>query len=191
MDMKAPKHNFVSWNRGFTTFQRHLPIVLKPLVAGVVIVLFWRYVLVSNDIVFEKESENTLLFIVLPLVSFIYVIFASLAVTSVFNEYKTISRCVVKKDLDTFLLHRDEQLPLMMHMLVGAPSLILVILTSLFHYPDQLTGMFAIFMVVFMVVITWVIATELDDFAKSIWFKEKIPKEWFDIDIDKYFSKKK
>lgn len=187
----SPKPNYIAWNRNWVTFKRHIWIVLKPAIAGVLMVLLWKYVLLNNGVVFSKSSENPILFMILPLVAFIYVIFASIAVGSVFDEYKTISRCVVKSDLETFLLHRDEQLPIMMHILVGAPSVILILISMLFNYTDTLIGATSIFSVVFVVVITWVIATELDDYRKSIWFKEKIPARWYEIDIDEYFKKMK
>jgi hypothetical protein len=185
------RRNFVPWNRNWQVIRRHAPVVLKPLLSAWVIAGIWKFGLYDHGIHFSKEAENPLLFMILPLVAFIYVIFASLAVSAVFNEYKTVSRCVVKKDLETFLLHRDEQLPIIMHILVGAPSLLLVLLSMFFYYHDPVIGAVSVFSVVFMVVITWVIATELDDYERSVWFKEKIPKSWFETDIDKFFAKKK
>lgn len=187
---KFYKSNFISWNRRWVTFRRHIWIILKPTFASILMVLIWKFALVNNGIMFNKSAENPILFMILPLVAFIYVIFASLAVSSVFNEYKTISRSVIKSDLETFLLHRDEQLPIMMHILVGAPSIFLILISMMFNYADFYIGATSVFAVVFVVVITWVISTELDDYRKSIWFKEKIPPHWYEIDIDEHFKKK-
>ncbi len=184
------KRNFIPWNRNWNTVNRHLPIVFKPLVSGFIMVLIWKYGLYDHGIIFSKQSENPILFMIMPLVAFIYVIFASIAVESVFKEYKIISKCVLQKDLETFLLYRDEQLPIMMHILVGAPSFILIALSMVFNYENLLIGAVAIFSIVFVVVLTWVIATELDDYERSIWFKEKIPKEWYEIDIEEFFKRK-
>ncbi|MEO5627919.1 MAG: hypothetical protein ABIQ89_03450 [Candidatus Saccharimonadales bacterium] len=188
--MERIKQNFIPWNRKWVTFRRHLPVVIKPAVAGLLMVLVWKFVIYDHDLSFAKSAENPLLLMIIPLVGFIYVIFASLAISSVFDEYKTISRCVVKSDLETFLIHRDEQLPIMMHILVGAPSLILVLFAIFFRYEDPYIAVAAIFSVVFMIVITWVIATELDRYEKSIWFKEKIPKDWYEVDVSEYFKSK-
>ncbi|MFA5132411.1 MAG: hypothetical protein WC444_03760 [Candidatus Paceibacterota bacterium] len=184
------KRNYIPWNRNWNTLKRHLPIILKPIVAGIIMVGIWKYVFIQNGLMFSKEAENPILFMIMPLVAFIYVIFASIAVESVFKEYKIISKCVLRKDLETFLLYRDEQIPIMMHILVGAPSCILIILSMLFNYENLIIGGASVFCIVFVVILTWVIATELDDYERSIWFREKIPKEWYEIDIEEFFKAK-
>lgn len=173
------------------TFKRHFPIILKPFIVALIGVVVWKFAFFDQHISFSKEAENPLLFIILPLVSFIYVIFASNAINSVFREYKIVAKAVVKRDLETFLLHRDEQLPILLHILVAIPSIILVILTGSFYYQDWLVGAFAVFSVIFLVVTTWIVSTELDDFEKSIWFRESIPKSWRTIEVKTYFKEKR
>lgn len=183
------KLNYIVGNRSWTMIKRHIPIVLKPLLAGIILAALWRYGLHNSSIHFAETAKEPILFIVLPLVAFIYVIFAGIAVTSVFDQYKIISQCVVKKDLDTFLLYRDEQLPIMMHILVGAPSIIIIMFVMLFDYgSDTLVPMAAIIAVTFVLLLIWVIATELDDFSRSIWFREKIPATWYEIDVEQHFN---
>ena len=184
------KKNYVSWNRRAVVFRRHFPVVARPIGASLLIVIGWYFILYKNGIGFSSADENPLLFIILPLVSFVYVIFASISINSVFDEYKTISKAVVRRDLETFLLHRDEQLPILLHILVAIPSFILVVLTLLFHYQDPLVGAASIFAVSFIIITTWIVGTELDNFEKSIWFKESTPKEWLEIDIEEYFKEK-
>lgn len=191
MREKLRNRNYIPWNRNWYTVKRHLPIILKPTILALVAVLAWKFLLLNTDTNLGHQTENPLIFVVLPMVAFVYVIFAGIAVESVFQEYKTISRCVVKKDVETFLLHRDEQLPIVMHLLVGAPSVLLVLLVMLLEYSNVAIGYATVFSVVFVVVLTWVISTELDSYEKSIWFKEKIPKDWFEIDIDEFFTQSK
>ncbi len=180
--------NYIPWNRDWVVIRRHLPVVLKPAFLGLVMVAFWRFVLVPLRYHFRPDAGQSLELIVFPLVGFIYVIFASVAVTSVFDQYKAVSKSVVKRDVDTFLLYRDEQLPIMMHILIGAPSVLLTLLLLFYTYlGDEVAGAIMIFAVTFMLSLIWVIATELDDFSKSIWFRERIPKEWYEIDIEEHF----
>lgn len=188
MREKFKNRNYIPWNRNWSTARRHLPIILKPVLFASLALVVWKLLIFDNNINFGHQAENPLIFVVIPMVAFVYVIFASIAVESVFREYKTISRCVVKKDLETFLLHRDEQLPIIMHLLVGAPSVLLVVLIMFLEYTNQLIGFFTVFSVVFVVVLTWVISTELDNYEKSIWFRVKIPKDWYEIDIDDFFA---
>lgn len=185
------KSNFIASNRRLTTIRRHLPVVLKPFAIALIGVLVWKFIFYNLGINFGSGSENPILFIILPLVSFVYVIFASIAVGSVFEEYKTLSQAVVKRDLDTFLVHRDEQLPILVHILIAVPSIMLITLSLLFHYENVYIGVTAVFAVLYVVASTWMVVTELDDFRKSIWFKYRIPPEWFEIDVREYFDSKK
>lgn len=188
---KLVARNFVSWNRRWTTIRRHLPVILKPAIVAIGLILIWRYILFPHHWYFAKPFEP-ILFIVLPLTSFIYVIFASVAVGSVFDQYRQVSKSVVRKDVDTFLLYRDEQLPILMHILIGAPSLLLLTFVMLFDYDAHTVMAIAtIGAVSFMLMLIWVIVTELDDFRRSIWFQVKIPQDWYEINIDDYFSAKK
>jgi hypothetical protein len=183
--------NYVRYNRGWVMIRRHLPIILKPLIWAGSLSLIWLLVLKPAGIGFSKEAENPLLFIVLPLVSFIYVIFAGIAISSVFDEYKELSRAVVSKDKAHFLIHRDEQIPIVMHILLWVPSSLLILTTLLFSYANDVVGFFTIFSVVFIVVTAWVVCVDLDDYMKGIWFKERIPKDWIEEDIEKFFNNKK
>jgi hypothetical protein len=188
MVRKIPR-NFIAWNRSWVTVRHHLPIILKPAAVGIAMLLMWKFVFLANGMYFTEHAKEPILFIILPLVGFIYVIFASIAVGSVFDQYRKVSSSVVRKDVDTFLLYRDEQLPILMHILIGAPSIIIIVTIMLFNYgPEHWVGALAVFAVSFMLTLIWVIATELDDFHKSIWFRQRIPREWYEIDIETHFS---
>ena len=48
------------------------------------------------------------------------------------------------------------------------------------------------FIVFFVLTILYVVVIELDSYYyNSVWFKEKVPKEWYQIDVTKYFKDKK
>lgn len=185
------KHNYIPWNRNWAVIKRHFPILAKPFVAGIICVLVWRFVVYRFNFSFDRESENSILFIILMFSSFTYAIFAGYAVNTVLSEYKEISKSVVKDDMDTFLMYRDEQLPILMHLLLGTNSLFLIIFTMLFPYHGIPEAIAAVFAVTFLIVLVFVIVTELDDYRNSIWFKEKIPNQWYEVDITKYFKKNK
>jgi hypothetical protein len=185
------KANYVVWNRRWVVFKRHLPIVLKPFVAGIIVMIIWRFIIFRFDLSFSKETENPILFIVITLTAFAYAIFAGYAVNAVLTDYKEISKAVVRDDVDTFLLYRDEQLPILMHLLIGSTSFFIIAFTLLFPYSGAAIGMASNFTVTFILTLVYIIVTELDDYYHSIWFKEKIPSEWYKIDISEHFKKKK
>lgn len=182
--------NFVRTNRHWVTIKRHLPVIFKPFVVGIAAALFWRFVIYRFNFHFGKEDENALLFVVLALSVFVYAIFAGYAVGTVLGDYKEISKAVVKDDMETFLLYRDEQLPILIHLLVGTSSVFVLIATLVFPYNGILIGMVSNFMVHFLLTLIYIIVIELDDYYHSIWFKEKVPKHWYEVDIEKYFKEK-
>lgn len=168
--------------------QKYLTIVLAPIITGLAVVLFWRYVLYPNGVYFSEKAENPILFMIIPVVAFIYVIFASIAVNAVFDKYKQIMHSVVTSDMKTFLLHRDQRLPGLLHVLVGAPSAILILLTLFFNYQDVYIGAVAVFAVVYVVTQTWLIITELDNFHTRSVFKTKTPSHWHKTDVRQFFK---
>lgn len=169
--------------------KRHAPIVLKSLFVSLFMMLFWRFVMHPLHLSFSAESENAILFIILTLSAFAYVIFAGYAVTTVLTEYKEISKAVVRNDVDTFLYYRDEQLPILVHLLVGTMSLFLLIFSLAFPYADLASGQAALFTITFIITLVYLVIIELDDYQNSIWFKEKIPREWYKINIEEHFRK--
>lgn len=126
--------------------------------------------------------------VVLPFCFFLYVIFASVAVASVFDRWKTLSGAVVCRDLDTFLQYRDERLPILMHILIGAPSILLAAFVMVLDYGETAWGAAAVFAVVYMLALVWSIAIELDDFHRAIWFQAKVPDHWYEVDVEAHFK---
>ncbi len=170
--------------------KKHVAVVLLPVLVAIVVVLLWRYFLYENSIFFSVKAENPILFMIIPVVAFIYVIFASIAVNSVFDKYKIVMQSVVKSDMDTFLLHRDQRLPTLLYILIGVPSFILIMLTLLYNYQDIYIGGVTIFAVAFVVAQTWFIITELDNFHTRSSFKKKTPKHWHETNTHEYFKLK-
>lgn len=170
--------------------KKHILVVLSPVLAAILVTLFWRYVLYENEIYFSEEAENPLLYLIMPVIAFIYVIFASIAVNLVLDKYKEIENSVVKSDIDQFMLHKDQRVPTLLHILMGAPSIILVALALFFNYLDVYIGAAAVFSVVFVVAQTWFIITELDRFHTRPHFKKRTPKNWHEKSSHDHFKVK-
>lgn len=170
--------------------KKHIQVVLSPIITAIGVVLFWRYVLYENEIYFSQEAENPILYLIIPVVAFIYVIFASIAVNSVLDKYKEIENSALSADIDRFMLHKDQRVPTLLHILVGAPSIILIALTLLFNYVDLYIGAVAVFAVVFVVTQTWFIITELDNFHTRDNFKKKTPEHWHKKSSTEHFKNK-
>jgi hypothetical protein len=189
MNKTTWKSNYVSWNTNWVIFRRHFPLLLKPFIAGTIALLFWEYIIHQFNLSLPKEAENPVLFIGVFLLALIYALFAGYAISKVLDEYKEISKAVVKNDIDSFLLYRDEELPILVHLLIGTISFFIIFFTILFPYHCEMLGMLINFIVVFIFTLVYVIVRELDDYYRSIWFKEKIPKEWYEVNIAEHFKK--
>ena len=59
-----------------------------------------------------------------------------------------------------------------------------------FHFPSESIALTSVFSLVFTMTLLFFVTQELDNYENSIWFKQKTPKEWWQIDIDKHFEKK-
>ncbi len=180
---------FVESNRGWTVARRHAPVVLRAVAAGVAAMLFWRFVIDPNGWHLGEKSLEPLMFVVIVVAAFIYSLLLGVIVTSVYDQYRAVSKSVVTNDVDTFLVYRDEQVPILMHLLVGAISVVILAGALLIDYQGEVvTGMLSTFFVAFMLAMGWSVTNELDNFDRSIWFKVNIPERWYTIDIKEHFK---
>ena len=92
--------------------------------------------------------------------------------------------------MDTFLIYRDEQLPILFHLLLGTNSMVLIISSMLFPFHGIPEGITINFLVTFILVLIYVVIMELDDYYHSIWFREMIPDKWYKVNAIEYFKKK-
>lgn len=185
--IKKKNPNYVSENRYWVSVKRHVPVIGNAIGIGIICALI-QYLISSCNFTYNKEAENVILFLPMAFAFFVYVIFAGYAINRVLDESKIVSRAIVIKDLDTFLSYRDEQLPILFHLPLVAVSLIIVFFAIFFPYPDVIIGMSSVFSLVFIMALLFLITEELDNYENSIWFREKTPKEWWDIEVEEYFK---
>lgn len=183
--------NFIPWNRNWEVVKKHVPLILKSFFSALIFVIIWICILYPFDIHFDKKNNDDIRFLVYPFAILSYVFFAGIAIDSVLKEYKILSRAVTGNNKDLFLIHRDEQLPIKIHIFVATPSLIIIFYLMLYDYQGSvLFASSVIFFVTFLLILSWNIANEIDDFKKSTWFQERVQKEWYEIDVHKYFYEK-
>jgi small-conductance mechanosensitive channel len=150
--------------------------------------MIWSLLLYQNKLFFSEEAETPFLYMIMPLVGFVYVIFASIAVSAAFERYKQLMRSVVRNDLGLYLEHRDQQLPALMRILVAIPSLILLSLALMYQYADFWAGILSVFTVTIVISLTWTVITELDTTHKRLYFKATAPSHWHTQSTKDYFS---
>lgn len=157
---------------------RHTGVLLLPFIIAAIAVVVWRWLLYDNGLYFSQEAETPFLYMIMPLVGFIYVIFASLAVSAVLDRYQRLLRSVSRKDMATYLDHHEQQLPGMMRGLVAIPSIILLLLAMFYQYADVYAGVAAVYTVTCVVTLTWLVISELDTVHQRTYFKNMTPTHW-------------
>jgi len=187
--IKKQHPNYISNNKGYILIRKHVPVLLKAVFVAILFAIV-QYFVNYYGFSFQKEAKEPILFLAMAFSFFVYVIFAGYAINRVLDESKEVSKAIVKKDLKTFLLYRDEQLPILIHLPLGLVAIIIIFFIILFPYPDEYIATTTVFAIVFMMALLFVIIRELDYYENSLWFREKTPQEWWDIEIDDYFSKK-
>ncbi|NVN97510.1 hypothetical protein HXX01_04785, partial [Candidatus Nomurabacteria bacterium] len=165
------------------------PVVSKAIIAGIICACV-QYIIAYCGLSFKKETENAILFLPIAFAFFVYVIFAGYAINRVLEESKTVARAIVTKNLDTFLTYRDEQLPILIHLPLGAVSFIIIFFALFFPFPEEMVGTTSVFSIIFIMTLLFLVTKELDNYESSIWFRAKTPEEWWDIDIEEHFRKK-
>ena len=188
--LKPKKSNYIPWNRSWVTVKRHTPLVLKSAGLGVITMLVWYFIIKRFDLSFYKDDENPLLFVVIVVLALVYAIFAGYATNKVLEELKLASKAVVQHDMDTFLTYRDEQLPILAHLPITVISFFLFLSALLYPYQHTSIALFTVFSLTFIMTLNYLIVIELDNYENSIWFKQKVPQEWYEVDIEEHFKKK-
>ena len=167
----------------------HVPVVLKAVISGVIFSLV-QYFINYYGFSFQTEAKEAIMFLSMTFSFFVYVIFAGYAISRVLDESKEVSKAIIQKDIDTFLLYRDEQLPILIHLPLGLVAGIIIFFLLFFPFPDEFIGMISVFAIVFIMSLLFIVTQELDNYENSIWFKDKTPTDWWQIDIEKHFQNK-
>ena len=188
-EIEKKNPNYVLENRHWISVKRHVPVVAKAVAVGI-ICAFIQYVIDYYGLSFKKEAENAILFLPLSFTFFVYVIFAGYAINRVLDESKTVSMAIIKNDIDTFLIYRDEQLPILIHLTLGAVSFVIILFAVFFPFPEETIGIASVFSLLFIMTVLFMVTKELDNYESSIWFRAKTPEEWWQKDIEKHFKSK-
>lgn len=172
--------------RKWRSFKRHTYILLKAFIVTLFPLLLW-YQLRLRGVYFAHEDETIIIGAAIATLGLAYGIMASLVLGSIWEKYKKVVISVLKHDKETFLCYRDERIPVMIHLFLFALSLPLLVMIALLEYRYLWSGIASVFSVSFILSLYWIVATELENPAKSPWFAERIPEEWLNVDVDEYF----
>ena len=172
--------------RQFRSFRRHLFLIAQPFLAAAFITALWT-MFWQAGVHLPKEDEVVLTAVV-AMLSVTFGILAGVVLSTIWEKYQKVVVCVLKHDVNTFLIYRDERIPIVFHLLLGSLSVPIILVMMLFEYKSYSSGLIAVFSVTFAISIYWLVGAELQNPAKSLWFAERIPEAWLDLDIDEHFK---
>ncbi|HEX8994269.1 MAG TPA: hypothetical protein VF803_03390 [Candidatus Paceibacterota bacterium] len=169
--------------RRWRSFRRHVLLMAQPVAYGLLAAL--AYVLLHRfGIAFPKEDEVVITGGVIAPLAIAFSILAAVMVSATYDRYRSVTECLLRNDKETFLIYRDERLPIVLHILLWSCSMPIVASVMMLTYGSWLSGYMAVFFVTFAIMTYLVALIELQDPTKSPWFAERIPKDWLADDVD-------
>lgn len=183
--MKLSKQGDLS--RKWRSFKRHVVLLAQPIALALFATYLWQK-LHTAGIHFPKADEASLTTAVIATLAIAFSILAGLVLNSIWEKYQKVVICVLKRDMDCFLLYRDERIPIVFHLLLASLSLPIIVMVMLLEYSSVWSGGASTFVVTLAISVYWLVATQLQNPAKSLWFAERIPPDWLTVDIDEHFK---
>lgn len=160
----------------FATAWRHLWLVIKPALTSTGFVIFWWH-LRKLGILIPRDDADMLSSGVMATVGVAFGVMAALVVQKVWDEWKTIARCIRENDRQSFLNCRDDRIPGTIHVLLFAHAGCLLGLAMLYDYASIVSGVVSVGTIGFILVLYFEISTELDDPKRGAWYLN-VPPEW-------------
>jgi hypothetical protein len=172
--------------RRLESLKRHFWLVIQSSCLAIVIEVLWYWAR-RNGFHFSKEDETPIVAAIAILIV-PYSMIAGFVLAKVSERFDKIVFSILKKDKETFLCYRDERLPIVLYLLIGAFSLPILGMTGSLEYKYTWSGFACVFSASFVLGLYWIVIVKLQNPTKSQWLAERIPQEWLDVDIDDHFK---
>lgn len=172
------------------SFMKHVLLMMQPFIIALLTTVLWRW-LWKSGIRFDPADESIIIGAVITTLGLAYSITATIVLSSVWEKYKKVMFCVLENDRRTFMLYRDERMPVMLHLFLGSLSLPLLVMIMMLGYKSLFSGIVSVFSISFFLSLYWVVLAQLEDPMRSAWFAERLPKEWLTDNVDTFFLKPK
>jgi len=164
-------------------FECHLRTVEKSFLFCLCCDLLWVAMQKFEIHFSEKSSDRILTGTFLVLIG-IYAIPAGLILSKLLEELRTVTQARLKNDLKTFLLYRDERIPLLLHVLLGATGMMLILTIMLLRWEEMLAGLYSVTLTSFFIMQYGLTVYNLDDPRKSVWIRGQVPEKWYEASIE-------
>jgi len=173
--------------RRWRSFKRHGALLTKTFILSAIVTYAW-YEAWTHGLHFPEDDKDVIIGAVITTFGVLYSITLSWIMIKVWDVYQKIVLAVLEQDKHVFLLYRDERMPIAFHLIIGAVSTPLLGMIGAIAYKHLLTGGISVFVVSLILILSWLVAAQIESPTKHGWFAERIPEDWFTEDIDKFFG---
>lgn len=156
--------------------------LLRPMVFATAMLALRRYVFVAHQWQIHDRGVDLLIFgLVQGIIGIIYAVLLGLTLNTVWPEYKMIRVAVRTRDLKTFVLYCDENVPPLMHLCMGTLASFLIICFMIVDCGNVFAGYFCVAVSGFVTSMAFFVIHELDRPFSGLWVISGIDPEWFKI----------
>ena len=169
--------------RKWRSFKKNGALAGVALSTAIMVTALW-YAARTRGLHFGDETDVSSIITTLGVT---YGIIATWVIDAIWDKYKKVVVATLHQDKDEFMLYRDERLPIALHLLVALISLPLLGMIGMIDYQSAAVGMCSVFTVSFILALFWIVIRHLENPSRSAWITERIPREWFEADVDEHF----
>jgi hypothetical protein len=169
------------------SFKRHSVLLAETFFISALTTYVWRVVWIRGCH-FPEDDNDVIIGAIIMTFGVMYGIALSWIMNRIWDVYQKIVLAVLKRDKYTFLLYRDERMPIAFHLIIGAVSIPLLGMIGAIGYKHLLTGEISVFSISFVLILSWFVASQIESPTGHGWFVERIPADWFTADVDEFFG---
>lgn len=165
---------------------RHTLMLARPVIITALTAAAWWFLRDSKYYFPENEPFEAIVTVILVL-GVPFGILAAEAVRTAWNKHAQITASVLTRNKRQFLLYRDERILTAMHVLLVVFAALVILVVAFFHYKEAWVGLMMVAATTFSLSLVWSVIEQLENPRLSPWIRERIPPEWFEEDVDKFF----
>lgn len=157
---------------------RHIKMLILPVIIGAGAAALWYFVFFLRGINVGKADETAITNTLIPVLATFHAIIAAAVLSKVWEEFKSIRRCVRDNDEAEFFRCLEDRIPITIHLLLAAMSLLIVASAMLVQYEHASAGLLVVGGLGFVLTLYWQVATNLDNPLCGVWYADEIPAGW-------------
>jgi hypothetical protein len=174
------------WASRMVSLRRNLFLVLPPAVIAAVMTAAW-YQFFRRGL-HLPESVKEMLGTAIVVQAAIFAIAAAMVLNGTWERVRALSRHVLIRNQRGFMEIRDEKMPIPMHLVLAASGLSVLVLLGAAPYPDAWSGGIIVSSTWFVMSLYFMIVASLQNITSSVWIANRVPKDWLETEVDKFFS---